>query len=81
MALLYPKAPMAASTPMVCDDVWRFLLAEAMSYPPVSASGGPKNRGHLRLKSPIPYLEADAASPFLFASLRAMRGLVLFLLV
>lgn len=53
MPLLYPKAPMAACTPMGCDDGWLFVLAEAMSYPPVSASGAPKNRGHLRLKPPF----------------------------
>ena len=50
MQLLYPKAPMAASTPMGCDDGWLFVLAEAMTYPPVSAIGAPKNRDHLKRK-------------------------------
>jgi len=79
MPLLYPKAPMAASTPMVCDDVWPFLLAEAMNYPPVSASGAPKNRGRLRLKPPFLMWKQKMLPLSSFASLRAIRALVLFL--
>ena len=81
MPLLYLKAPMAASTPMGCDDVWPLLLAEAVSYPPVSASGGAKNRGHLRLKPPFLIWKQRMLPLFPFASLRAIRGLVVFLVV